>query len=160
MDFSLIWSESTTTTFARVAVCLFVGIVIASLMTVFDRTYIGRLVRRLLKRKAATPETALTLKQCGYPRNIFVRLALRREDSTLRKVVSCTSDKKVLKSEDFATAKFYIPEDKQFNAEERFSARNNTIIVAVIVCVCMFFVIGAVIKYYPWFVEKFNRFFG
>lgn len=159
MDFSLIWSGSSATTFERVGVCLFIGIAIASFMIVFDRTYIGALVRRLLKKKASTPESALTLNQCGYKRNPFIRLALRREDSTLRKVVHCTSDKKVLKSEDFATAKFYIPEDKAFNAGERFSARNNTVIVAIIVCVCMFFVIGAVIKYYPWFVDKFNNIF-
>lgn len=157
MDFSLLWTEPSKITFERVAACIFIGIVIASVMAVFDRTYIGRLVRRLLRKNAKDSASALLLSECGYPRNPFIRLALRRSGSTLRKVVSCTSDKPVLKSEDFASARFYIPEDKAFEAEERFSAKNNGIFTVIIVAAVMFFALTLAVRYFPKIVELFNK---
>ena len=157
MNFSLIWSEPSKTTFERVIVCLFIGVVVAQVMIVFDRTYIGKLVRRLLKKGANNTESALLLKECGLSRNPFIRLALRRSDSTLRKTVFCTEEKKVLKSEDFKTARFYIVEENVFNAEERFKTKNNGVFTLLAMIVFLFFALVAVVKYFPKIVELFNK---
>lgn len=158
MDFSKIFSGNIPD-FATILLGLLIGMAIASLLTVYNRAFMGRLVRRLLKKEAFSEETALTLSRLGYPRNPLIRLSLARPTSALRKAVNCTVDKKHLSAEDFKNAGFYIPEEKKEYAESRFTGKNNTVIIAVIGIIILAVAFLLVIKFFPDLTKKYTDIF-
>lgn len=70
---------------------VFAGFIIAGVAALYNKRLIGNYVRELIKRGALSPETALTLAETGYAKNVFVRGALKN-GSTLRKLVSCAEE--------------------------------------------------------------------
>lgn len=83
LDFS-----GTNTTLLILAAGLLIGIIAASFMIYYQKTVIGRFVRRLLLGKHFTPETAVSLD----PKEHAVKRELCSRASVLRKLVSYVED--------------------------------------------------------------------
>ena len=56
---------------------IFIGVLLASLYSIYVKNVIGAFVRKLLSQACLSEEKAKTLGELGYSRNPFVRLALR-----------------------------------------------------------------------------------
>jgi len=114
------------------------GIILASLMTLYNRRGLGGFVRRLIAEKADSPENAKTLMELGYFRSTMIRRELAR-GTALRMVVrspekeafenrETKTPKKGIEpayKHDFMTARFYIPEDLRARAEVRFDLKGS-----------------------------------
>ena len=74
-------------TLAQIIFAMMVGISLAAFVIVYERRYLGRVVRALLKSEAQDEESAKTLEELGCQRMAFVKHSLRRRDSALRKLV-------------------------------------------------------------------------
>lgn len=123
------------------------GIIIAAGMTVYTRNHLGKLVRKMLKQELTSPERAQTLYQLGYFRSASIRRELSR-GVNLRRVVRCCEEEAFLASVeekrqayeagkhgkpfvapkfvmDFTTARFYIPEELKYRAENRYRTKGS-----------------------------------
>lgn len=72
-------------------VCLFIGLLLASVLAIFNKRVLGDFVRAIARDDADSPERAMTLEQLGFRKNSAVRSALKRHGS-LRRVVRCVED--------------------------------------------------------------------
>jgi len=108
--------------------CLFAGIVIAGIASVFTKRVIGNYVRALIKAQAGSPETAKTLSELGYAGNHDIRASLRSENGALRRFVKIADSEDTAarisadgkRKIDFENDKFYIPEELWMRAEIRY----------------------------------------
>ncbi len=71
---------------------LFVGVSIAILVSLYNKKVPGKLVRRLLRRSACSPDTALSLRELEYKGSCrMIAFSLRR-GGTLRRIVRVVGD--------------------------------------------------------------------
>ena len=77
------------------------AIILVAIATYYHRVYLGRVVRRLLREEANSPEKAKTLMELGYFRSAFIRRELAH-GTALRKLIRCTEE------EEYARAKAEI----------------------------------------------------
>ena len=147
----------------RVIFALAAGIVLASLWSVYNKRYLGSLVRKLLEEGATSAEDAKNLYELGFDDKLGVRFALRR-GHTYSGCVVCVEEEQYLaemqaKKEEFEAdhadekkkpkfkyppfkpdldvMHYYIPEDKQFAAETRFSAKGANLTGIFIVLILL-----------------------
>ena len=131
---------------------LFAGFVIASLMAVYNKRVIGGFVKAVLEAECLSPESAKTVTELGYGTDWFIKNALRTDTVLRRFVVRIDADKDSKETEeetpdskpqpkrrkhdviDYATARFYIPEELKYRAEVRY-ARHGTDLVSFGICV-------------------------
>ena len=147
-----------------VVVALFLGIIIASAVSMFQKRTLGDLVRALDREDANTPERAKTLEELGLRRASAIKQDLRR-GTALRRVVRCVeeenyhasmAEKKAAFEADeanqgkkwkdipykinFETDHFYVPEEKMFGAVTHFSKKgSNPLVFAFTVVACLIF---------------------
>ena len=120
------------------------GFVAGLLITYYSRTYLGETVRRLLKKEALSPDSALTLSELGIKESRLMKAALKR-GKTLRKVISvanpeecefrCEETKRSRLSKlfpekekytyDFRKMKLYIPEEKKYTADVKYEEKRR-----------------------------------
>ena len=151
MGFSSLWT-ATNSTLEKVIWAFFIGVVLAAIMLWYNQRVPGSAVRALNSKKANSPDTALTLAELGCD-NIFIRTALKRSDSTLRKVVYSTNNTAKIKKEDFSEARFYIPEEQKDRAEIKYKAKNTTIPIVLLTIVLMLILALLSLKYIPKLLE-------
>ena len=147
--FTLTYAAAKTITTVVLAICL--GVILAALYNFYIRRVPGGVVRLLLSREALSPETALTAAELGLLDAPFALWELLRGVS-LRHIVSAVTaqdakegektpaeaesgageenrphekKRKGTESEFDAETRFYIPEDKKYRAEQRFSREGN-----------------------------------
>ena len=138
-----------------VIVALFLGIIIASAVSMFQKRTLGDLVRALDREDANSPERAKTLEELGLVRASAIKHDLRR-GTALKRVVRCAeeeaynasmSEKKVTFEAteankgkkwkeipykyNFETDHFYIPEEKMFGAVTHFNKKGTNPLVFV-----------------------------
>ncbi len=157
------FGEGGASTVLRAVFAFAAGIVLASLWSVYNKRYLGSLVRKLLDEGASSPETAKNLYEIGFDDKLGVRLALRR-GHTYSGCVVCVEEEEYLfemqrKKEEFEAAHagekkkpkfkypafkpdldvmhYYIPEEKAFSAETRFSAKGANITGIFIVLILL-----------------------
>ena len=163
---------------------LFAGIVIASLLAVYNKRLIGGLVKTLLSEECFSPEKAKTIVELGYGTDWIIKNALRT-DNALRRLVmrideekepeagadaaaEASADKPTAKKPefrkhdniDFLTAKFYIPEELKYRAEVRYASRGTdffTLIIGVVICAAAAFAAVIVI---PDLIQLIDNFLG
>ncbi len=134
-NFSL--SANVGSTIQNVIIGLVIGTVLASVSAYYTRAVQGRFVRELLKRECFTPDTAVTLRECGF----FCNPSIRRELSqrgALAKITRRAEESDGDAPLDFMTARFYIPEEDKYRAEFRYankSARIPHVLLTVAVCI-------------------------
>ncbi len=143
------------------------GIIIAAGMTLYTRNHLGKLVHKMLQQEITSPERAQTLHQLGYFRSASIRRELSR-GVNLRHVIRCCEeeefqiaveekrkeyeaaehDKPFVAPKfvmDFTAARFYIPEDLKYRADNRYRTKGSgwgaffgivaiAIVVAALLC--------------------------
>ena len=126
---------------------IYVGILLGVLFAMIYRVNSHKVVKALREREAADRESAVTLAELGLEKNRFVR-GLLKTDGSLRRVVLCANEsdfperktsglrkfwrEKILQNPlppktDFATARFYLPEEKRITAELRFTPEEHAV---------------------------------
>lgn len=152
------------------------GIILASLLALYNKRYLGSFVRKLLAEQASSPENAKTLYELGFDDKLGVRFALRR-GHTYSGCVVCVEEEEYYsemqkKREEFELAhegekkkprfkyppfkpdldvmRYYIPDDKQFAAETRFSAKGSNwtgiFIILILLAIALIIAVFAVPK--------------
>ncbi len=142
---------------------VFVGVFLAAFYTLYIKSVLGDLVRKLNADAIWEPHKALSLEALGFGKNIFVRQALRNPYS-LRRVVRSVESDAFLKENPNKTFRydpknehFYLPEADRYKAEMRFGKRRtawHTILFTLLCIVICELVIFAVL---PELVAYFDR---
>lgn len=154
---------SNASTLEIVALSVFLGATISTIMMYINKSVIGKVVRELIKQSANSAENALTLRQLRLSKNPFVRMALSGK-SSLRKLVyeaedavnelpdgtHYTSRQKML---DLKTARFYISEDNRIRAELRYSAKGSDFVALLISIILYIFLAYAIYAYLPLIID-------
>lgn len=155
-NFSL--SASAGGTIRSIIVGLTFGIILASFMTAYTRSHLGKFIRAAVKAESLSPDRALTLGELGFFRSSSIRRELSR-GVTLRKYIGCIEEeqklleleelsekeKKTAQSKpyryDFIHDHFYLKEENRYLAEVQFDASGSgwkmafgTIVIAILFC--------------------------
>lgn len=165
---------------------LCIGIVLALFGAVFNKRVLGDVVRRLLKKEALSPESALTLEELGYENKPLIRLAVKKSTS-LRRVVKCREEleydadqekkrkeyeqkraennklgrfKEIpYKMNTYADA-FFIPEDMKYMADIKFEKKGTTWLGAVVFSIMTVVAFVVIIVALPSILSLINDFAG
>jgi hypothetical protein len=150
-----------------IIIALFLGVMIAAALSLFQKRTLGDLVRALDRENCTTPESAKTLAELGLLRNSAVRQDLR-SGTSLRRVVRCVGEenynaeqeqkRKIFEAEqaekkdrrergkwkeipykyDFSTDRFYIPDELMFGATTQFDQKGtNPLTFGLTVVICI-----------------------
>lgn len=153
--------SSALNTIRLLIVGITVGIIIASISTVYSKRYIGDFVRKLLYEECFDANSAKTLYDLGYLKSPGVRGVIKSGGS-LSRWVRCVEEDEFMteigkKREEFAeshkndtkppkfkepefkrdcnTMHFYIPEDKKYAAEVKFDSKGANFISLLLVII-------------------------
>lgn len=155
--------ENSTMSLAVIIWGLYAGMIIGGILSVYNKRYLGGVVRALLAADCLSPDTAKTLSQLGL-KKWGLRRALR-EGKVLRKCISVAnaadcrispkSGKKWIASLrqfftgssepkgklDLDRALLYVPEEKKFHAEVRY-AKTGTSPVFILIGAVLLLIIA------------------
>ena len=146
---------------------IFVGIVIGAAASIYNKRVIGSFVRALIQGGATMPDSAMTVSETGFRRNLFVRMSLRR-GGALRKLVYCANEPAEIPAEkvsalrrffafsnefheklDMNAAKFYIPGDLTARAEIRYEKKGTDLFSLLITVLVFLVVVYISLKFIP-----------
>lgn len=150
-------------TLSQIILAILFGCMLASFAAVYHRTYLGRMVRGLLKREAHDEESALTLTDLGLGHSGLIKYSLRSRTSALRKVVRYVGEEREDETDDetddgtrvsrngknspqmtdiidYENARFYIPEHLAAHAEVRYDKEGTgvrALVISAISCIAL-----------------------
>lgn len=163
----------------RIFLAVIAGFLIAVLMTMYQKRYLGGLVRKLIEVGSNSPENAKTLYEIGYDDKLGVRFSLRY-GYTYSKFVVCVEDeenrqeyeagakrfeeahtgekkppkyKGEIKKADYDTARFYVPEEIADTAAVKFSAGGANWLGVFIVLLVLACCVGLAVIFLPKILE-------
>ncbi len=139
---------------------LCIGVFVGIIMALVCKTSAGRIVASLTKSGAVDEGSAKTIKELGLERMFYVKSSLK-PDSALYKAIACVpgtlvevknplvrfwhglTKSPVPMKLDYASARFYIPEEKRIAvslrfAEEKHPVRDAVLSVVLLAAVCLF----------------------
>ena len=64
--------------FELVVWCVYAGIMIAGIMAVYNKRFLGEFVRKLIDEEAFSPDKALTLEELGLEKNSLLKYEIKR----------------------------------------------------------------------------------
>ena len=141
---------------------LYFGLVIASVLTYYNRNVLGKAVRALDTAGSPSPEGAKTLAELGLGKNIFIKLSLRKGGTLaglIRRVAAEKGEndarmggkpeKKPKDKVDFESDRFYLAPEKRDSLIQRFSAKGNGILSIVLVAVLGLIAVVVIFKVAP-----------
>lgn len=155
------FGTGTLVTLRTILIGLTVGVIAASLLTLFNKRYIGGFIRKMISEGCVTPEGAKTLGELGFLRHVAVRSAIK-SGGNLSTWVRCVEEDEFIaeldrKREEFeeahkdekkppkfkavefkrncSTMHFYIPEDKKELAERKFNPKGANLLSVMLVCI-------------------------
>lgn len=147
--------------FNLIVIGLTIGIIIASFATLYNKRYIGDFVRKIISEGCLDANTAKTLDQLGYLRNIGIRNVIK-SGGTLSRWVRCVEEDEHLAAveakraefeelhkddpkppkfveptfkRDCNTMHFYLPEEKKYAAEVKFEKAGANPIAVLLVAI-------------------------
>lgn len=145
-DFSF-WTKYDPKNLTLILSAFFIGIIIASVATIYRQQVLGGIVRKILEKKALSPKTALSVEDLGYKKNnIFVKVALRK-NSTFRKIVHAVEVEK-------ETTLYYIPEENSAREEMRFRKKGNSAVWVLVGIVIFLVAAFAALTLVPYFSDE------
>ncbi len=166
--------KNPTTTLPIIIWGIYFGFVIGGILSYYNKTYLGAVVRSLVKKGATSPETAVTFSQAGIKAGYFRRRAVFGDNALTKYVKTANPEECELemreayafvrglrrlfgrereKKFDAETAKFYVAEEKRIQAELRYSSKGSTLPVVVIGIVAAFAVAVLAINCIPYILE-------
>lgn len=155
-------SERSGENIKNILIGLILGTILASAAAYYMRAVQGKFVRELLKKECFSPDTAVTLRECGFFCNPSVRRELSK-GGALSKITKCTDAVSEEHPIDFLTARFYIPEDDKYRAEFRYTKKGAsvphlllTVGVCILVGVLLFRWLPQLLSFADWIVGGFN----
>ena len=176
MNFSTLWAE-TGSTIEKATLAIALGVIIASLYMLFEKRFMGKFIRSLTKWEVYTTESAKTLSEMEIKPSIFLRKALKNPTSALSRLIVCVlpdgkiytdcareiaeaeynrkkgEPKPKLPKIDIDKCSFYLPENKKSEAEERYSQKGSTLVIALFGAVLVLVLAYIIIKYLPLLIE-------
>ena len=149
-------TEQTASIINKIIPALILGIILATIATVFCRRIVGEFVRTLIKNEALSPEAGLTLLETGAFRSTVIRRELCHS-AYLKKVVFCREEQEYLSEKgkdatykiDFTRDHFYIPEDLKYRAENRFNPKGSGWLSAVLTVILVPVFVGLLCRFLP-----------
>ncbi len=111
---------------------LAVGMLIAAILSLIFKSASGKVVRALIDGGACDKESAKTVAELGLSKVKFLKTVLK-PNSALFKAVACVWDGEG--KLDYATARFYLPEEKRISAELRFAEERHPVRVGILAVV-------------------------
>ena len=131
-----------------IVIGIFIGIILSTVFISFDKRKLGAFVRHVISEGCLSPESAKTLDELGYLKDVSIRGSLRRS-GVLSRVVRCVERDKFYEDMEFMrqkyiekhgndkgfaelefkidlqTAHFYIPDEEHYRAEIRFDKKGT-----------------------------------
>lgn len=184
---NLALSEATLSNLRAIIIAVFLGVIIASFLSIFNRRVHGDFVRSLIEQNCGKREKGKTLSELGYYKNTAVRSAIRG-GNTYRGVVRCVEAEdyaaaveqkrrqyEALVAEsgvdaepyrapkfeyDFAKMHFYIPEEQHFTAGVRFDKKGTSILAAVVITIVSIVLLWVTLKLLPDMLQLIDNFLG
>ena len=108
---------------------LYIGIVVASAFICYRKIHLGIAVRALLKEKAHSEEDAKTIEELGVAKRPTLVRALRR--GRFGGIVKQIGVDIEAKRPDYTSARYYIPENRRYQAEDRYSRKGMGVGVVI-----------------------------
>jgi len=171
-----------------VVIAVFVGFIVGIYAAVLNKNIYGKFISSLSGAGCFSPKDAKTLGELGYLKSPSIKSAIRR-GTTYRDVVRCedadeyaaglerrrglfyakveageypagSKFKELPYKYDFEKAKFYIPEDKVFQAEEKFKSKRVSPVLLIILTIAMIAGLYVVIWLLPDLLMLVNNFVG
>ena len=127
---------------------LFIGIIIAVLTVGYNKLFLGRFVKALIKAEANHPAFAKSFDDLNIRKNFLFKLALRR-GGTLKKIVA-----------ELDGDKYYIPEDKIYRAGRLYGGKDVDILMIAAIIVILFLFFGVMLLYFPVMMNMINNTFN
>lgn len=143
--------DAQSATFLRnVILAMCVGILFAALCTMYQRYVPGSFIRAILRAEANTPETARTLAELDFEKNIFVRMELRFGTLLLKHLAFYEEEQgEEEKKRPTESARFYIPEELKYRAELRYETKGSGPVQLIFTVVLTFAIAILLIKVIP-----------
>ncbi len=163
-------------TLRNVILGICIGFVIAAIMICYEKNKTGGFVRQVIRQQCLWPDKAKTLEELGYGKKGIIKRQLKRT-TPLSKTVLCVEKEAFGRDVDemraayiekngneegfvaptfhldFATAHFYIPDEKHYQADIRFDNKGSgwralllVILVSVILAVIACFMLPDVLQ--------------
>ena len=133
---------------------IFIGVIIAVISVGYNKLFLGRFVKALIKAEANHPAFAKSFGDLNIRKNFLFRLALR-QGGTLKKVVA------ELESEDTqADIKYYIPEDKMYRAGRLYGGKDVDVLMLAAVVTVLFLFFAAMLLVFPPLLNMIGNTFG
>ncbi len=147
----------TPNTLRIVFLFIWIGIIAAMIGSFYSNYYLGTFVKKLIDAGASNTESAKTLDELGLSGHFMLKFSLR-EGSVLRKTVlvansdNNTDDmtKNVKNKENINELQFYIPEEAQPKAQNRFRVKGNTIGSLIFSIVIITLILILLLIFGPW----------
>ena len=158
-------------TTAMVIVAGFIAVMVGASAMIFTKRVLGRLVRRLIKSEALSPESAKTLDEISLGKSLAMKLFINR--MTLAKAVRCREEDEyygidgtdesapdAYKRSLVTPAKlrykrnpskdhFYIPEEQKYRASVRFDKKGTNPVMLVILAIVYIAIALTIVKILP-----------
>ena len=146
---------------------MFIGVCIAILYSHFLKIKLGPFVEALIKAKAISPESALSLEELGFDKNKHVLFDLKRKSGLRRLVERCevealaenTEPDDVEKSPSGEKCvKYYIPDEKVGRADAIYVNGGSSLKMTIIMIVVFFAITVLLLKLAPMLINLINNF--
>lgn len=141
--------------FELVVWCVYAGIMIAGIMAVYNKRFLGEFVRKLIDEEAFSPDKALTLEELGLEKNSLLKYEIKR-GVVFKSIVYEKDDDVVItdgsaapvyhKELDFEKARFYVPFELRHRAGLKFDKKGTHYMLLVFSAI--FFLILALLVIY------------
>ncbi|MBR6727543.1 MAG: hypothetical protein IKM08_05075 [Clostridia bacterium] len=130
------FDEAARTTVRNIILAFCIGVILATLYTLYQKQVPGAIVRAILRAEAFTPDSAKSAEELGLVKNPFFRYELRR-NMTLKRLIKTVRPEDVKKKDEKEAApqesdtatepvlRYYIPEELKYRAEIRYESKGN-----------------------------------
>ena len=128
---------------------LFIGIIFAVLTVGYNKLFLGKFVKALMKAEANHPAFAKSFDDLNIRKNFLFKFALRK-GGTLKKIVAELEN----------DGKYYIPEDKIYRAGRLYGGKDVDILMLAAIIVVLFLFFGITLLYFPFLTNMIRDTFG
>lgn len=145
---------------------MYIGVCVAILYSHFLKIKLGPFVEALIKAKAISPESALSLEELGFEKNKHVLYDLKRKSGLRRLVERCeveafaeNTEPNVEKSAlEEKCVKYYIPDEKVGRADAIYVNGGSSLKMTIIMLVVFLALTVLLLKLAPLLINLINNF--